>query len=65
MAYVHCLLDTKATNTYSEYVILISCPLQQWLYERAYMFRHTYAAGFDISLITHLVNGKNTTRISA
>jgi len=33
---------TKATNTYSEYVILIAFPLQQWLHERAsvllYMF---------------------------
>jgi len=25
----------KATNTYSEYVILIACPLLQWLHERA------------------------------
>ena len=26
---------TKATNTHSEYVILIALPLQQWLHERA------------------------------
>jgi hypothetical protein len=32
---------TKATNTHSEYIIIISFPLQQWLHERAlcYMAR--------------------------
>ena len=29
----------KATNTYSEYVILIAFPLQEWLHERASMLR--------------------------
>jgi hypothetical protein len=29
----------KATNTHSEYVILIAFPLQQWLHERASMLR--------------------------
>ena len=33
---------TKATNTHSEYVILIAFPLQQWLHERASMSRYTY-----------------------
>ena len=33
---------TKATNTHSEYVILIAFPLQQWLCERASMLRYTY-----------------------
>jgi hypothetical protein len=28
-----------ATNTHSEYVILIPFPLQQWLYERASILR--------------------------
>jgi len=28
----------KATNTHSEYVILIAFPLQQWLHERASMY---------------------------
>ena len=32
----------KATNTHSEYVILIAFPLQQWLHEHASMLRHTY-----------------------
>ena len=32
----------KATNTHSEYVILIAFPLQQWLYEWASMLRYTY-----------------------
>jgi hypothetical protein len=32
----------KATNTHSEYVILIAFPLQQWLHERASVLRYTY-----------------------
>jgi hypothetical protein len=32
---------TKATNTHSEYVILIAFLLQQWLRERASMIRYT------------------------
>jgi hypothetical protein len=35
---------TKATNTHSEYVILIAFPLQQWLHERVSMLRYTYIA---------------------
>ena len=31
----------KATNTHSKHVIITACPLQQWLYERALMLRHT------------------------
>jgi hypothetical protein len=34
----------KATDTNSEYVILIALPLQQCLYERASMLRYTYTA---------------------
>jgi hypothetical protein len=34
----------KATNTISEYAILISFPLHQWLHESASMLRHTYIA---------------------
>jgi hypothetical protein len=34
----------KATNTHSEYVILIALPQQQWLHERASVLRHTYIA---------------------
>jgi hypothetical protein len=33
---------TKATDTQSEYVILIAFPQQQWLRERASMLRYTY-----------------------
>jgi len=32
----------KATNTHSEYVILIAFPLQQWLRERALILRYMY-----------------------
>jgi hypothetical protein len=34
----------KATNTHSEYAILIAFPLQQWLRERGRMLRHTHCA---------------------
>jgi hypothetical protein len=35
---------TKATNTYSEYIILILFQRQQWLRERAIILRCTYIA---------------------
>jgi hypothetical protein len=35
---------TKATDTHSEYVILIAVPWQQWLRERASILRRTYSA---------------------
>ena len=34
----------KATNTHSEYVILIAFPLQQWLHKRSSKLRYTYIA---------------------
>ena len=35
----------KATETYSEYIIIITAfPLQQWLYERAPFLSYTYIA---------------------
>ena len=34
----------KATNTHSEYVILIAFPLQQWLHERALQLPYTLIA---------------------
>jgi hypothetical protein len=34
----------KATNTHSEYVLLIAFSLQQWLHERASVLRYTYIA---------------------
>ena len=34
----------KATNTHSQYAILIVFPLQQWLHERALKLRYTYIA---------------------
>ena len=37
---------TKATNTYSEYVILIAIPWQQWLRGHASTIRYTYTAYF-------------------
>jgi hypothetical protein len=35
---------TKATNTHSQYVMLIAFPLQQWLHERTSMLRYMYMA---------------------
>jgi hypothetical protein len=35
---------TKATNTHSEYVILIAFPLQQWLHLHATVLRRNYVA---------------------
>jgi hypothetical protein len=35
---------TKATDTHSEYVILLAFPRQQWLRERALMLHYTYIA---------------------
>jgi len=34
----------KATNTHSEYVILIAFPLQQWLHNLTSMLHYTYIA---------------------
>jgi hypothetical protein len=34
---------TKATDAHSEYIILSSFPLQQWLRQRALMLRYTWA----------------------
>jgi hypothetical protein len=33
---------TKVTNTHSQYVILITIPLQQWLQARSLLLRYTY-----------------------
>ena len=34
----------NATNTHSEYVLLLVFPLQQWLHERASVLGYTYIA---------------------
>ena len=39
----------KATNTLSEYGILLTFPLQQWLHEGTSMLRHTFIASLEIS----------------
>jgi hypothetical protein len=40
----------KSTDTYSENVILIAFPLQQWLQERVSVLRYTYIACPDLFL---------------
>jgi hypothetical protein len=42
---------TKATDTHTEYVILIALPRQQWLRERATMLRYIYIACFSMTLV--------------
>ena len=42
----------KATNTHSEYVILIVFPLQQWLHEHASMLRYMYIACLVVTRFT-------------
>jgi hypothetical protein len=44
----------KATNTHSEYVILIAFQMQQWLHERASVSRYTYIDCIVILLFTAL-----------
>jgi hypothetical protein len=42
----------KATNTHTQYVILIAFPLQLWLNERSSVLRHTYMA-----CLVRVING--------
>jgi hypothetical protein len=44
----------KAINTFSEYVILIAFPLQQWLQHRASMLRYTYIASLVMATLYYL-----------
>ena len=60
----------KATNTRSEYVTLIACPLQQRLHERASMLRYTYIACriIDFNMLRSLYNlpmkGKDVSKLT-
>jgi hypothetical protein len=45
---------TKASDTHSQYVILIALPLQQWLHEHASVLRHTYITGVVKTKITSI-----------
>jgi hypothetical protein len=44
MAYAHYMLERKVTHMYSEYLIHVAFPLQQWLNEGYSMLRYTYKA---------------------
>ena len=46
---------TKATNTHSQYVILIAFPLQQWLQERALMLHFTYIVCLVLIALSFLI----------
>jgi hypothetical protein len=52
MEHAYCSL-VETSNTHSEYVILISFPLQQWLHERASMLRYAYVICL-VTLSSHL-----------
>ena len=45
---------TKATNTHSQYVILIILPLQQWLHQRPSVLGYTYST-FPLLFVVVLV----------
>ena len=48
----------KATNTHSEYVILIAFPLQRWLHERASVLSYPYIACLvDRKVVNIIVHG--------
>ena len=51
---IACLI-TKATDTHSEYVILIAFSLQKWLHDSASMLHYTYVASPIISCITNYI----------
>ena len=44
MVHAHCTWIPKATDTHSEYVILLAFPQQQWLHESTSMSRYAYIA---------------------
>jgi len=44
MAHSHCMLIPRATTAQTGCVILITFPLQQWLYEHTSVLRYTYIA---------------------
>jgi hypothetical protein len=46
---------SKATNTYSQHVTLITVPLQQWLQEGASVLRRTYIACLRLVLLRLLL----------
>ena len=50
----------RATNTHSEYEILIACPLQQWLHRRASMLRYKYIVSpVYVALNKHICYSSN------
>jgi hypothetical protein len=44
-----------ATNTHSDYVILMSFLLQQWLHERTSLLRFTYIACLVLNCVHHFL----------
>jgi len=60
----------RATNTHSEYEILIACPLQQWLHQRASTLRYTSTMYLHCQFClccfeqTHLIQQQRLTPIS-
>ena len=59
----------KATNTHSEYAIIIAFPLQQWLNERASFLHYTHIAYLVVNKLkcseVKKVNNSNTNKLIA
>ena len=59
----------KATNTHSEYAIILAFPLQQWSHERATLLRFTYIACLVVNKLkcsgVKKVNNSNTNKVIA
>jgi len=56
---------SKATNSHSEYVMLVTFPLQQWLRERASVVSYTYVAfvvfvGLSAKTFRHFISKEGT-----
>jgi hypothetical protein len=60
-AHAFCMLDTQGYKyTQSGCVILIACPLQQWLHERVSELRYTYSTLLYVQYIASFVLCKKT-----
>jgi len=53
-AHAHCMCISRATNTRSEYVILIAFSLQEWLQERSSVLRYKNTVS-PVRFLKHVV----------
>ena len=50
----------KATNTHSEYAILVTFPLQQWVHKRALMLCYTFIDSLVMSETAYFLCGSSS-----